>query len=372
MKKGKGWHFIFCMALCILCFMVPAVNVYGTDRDAEKEAEREVKEAQQRLQKEQNAYNEAIAEQNRREVEMAAAEKVAAQYAAMGMELPAGVWIEGNPEEKASESVPSEGKKATAKELWAQAEETGNFLGLYENAVEKKEKGSMADNALSAFLESLTITDSPLADERYHLTDITYGELKELFPINGGGFRERDPMQGYVRHVDATGVFVFQYYWSRWYEEGTVLTVRYGAVNEQGNFTSIVFDTTEEKMKYSWRRKENDSFAEKYGYDGLTDYNLGCEGLSHYLLKNKCLHVWEFMQLTGVEMDILDEKERPEDSILCRSYNTEYGEIMAFYYRDADDWQEYFAIKFEESDIYDYILAKGITGGQMRVEVKLK
>lgn len=368
MKKKKSRHLMFGMAVCIACLIIDTAAVYGTAEEAERGAE----EAQERLQEEQTAHNEAIAEQNRREVERASAEKIAAQYAAMGMEAPGDVQSgRQDMEAGTSENMHIGRKKTTPEELWERAAENGDFFGLYENALEKQKQGRMTGNSLSLFLDSLTVTNSPLADEVYPLTEITYEELKELFPINGAIFRQRERMKGYVRYVEKTKSFAFQYYWDRWCEEGTVLTVTYGDVNEEGKFTSIVLDTTQEVVKY-YTRTQNRLFVDRHGYSGIADYNLGCEGFSQYLLKNKCLHVWNLMQLTGVEIDILDEEERPENKILCRSYDTEYGRITAFYYRNADDLQEYFAIKFEENETYDYILAKGTTGEEMRVEVKLK
>lgn len=367
MKRRNCWRLIFGAALCIIWLMNGATAVYGTAREAEGNPE----ETQKRLQEEQNAYNEAVAEQNRREVERAVAEKIAAQYAAMGLKPPAAVqWnMQGN----MAEAVADERREAAPEELWKQTADSGDFSALYENAAEKQEKGKIGGNALSGFLEALTVASSPITDKVFPLTEITYDELKEVFPLNNAVFRERSPMRGFVRHDDNTGTFVFQYYWRRWHEEGTVLTVRYGDVNERGNFTSLIFDTTQEKTDYSWWSQwKNRYFVEQYGYEALADYNLGCEGFSYYLLKNRCLFVWDFMGLTGIEIDILDDMERPKEGILCRSFDTEYGPVTAFYYRNKDSFQEYFAIKFENHDTYDYILAQGITGGEMRIEVKMK
>lgn len=371
MKKRISWHLILCTAVCILWLMAYNV-VFGSDYTG-LEAEKDAKEAQEQLQKEQRAHNEAVAEQNRIEVERAAAEKIAKQYAAMGTEIPVDLqaeeWDAGISTVKDNLSFVK--TEVTPEEVWEQAAESGDFLALYENTAEKQERKKMTNDSLSALLESLTIAKSPLADEVYPLTEITYEELKKLFPINNGIFRKRDGMEGHVRYVDETEIFAFQYFWNGWYRtEGTVLTVRYGDINEQGNFTSVVLDTTQEVTKDFWG--ENKRFVDMFGYSRIADYNLGCEGLSSYLLKNQCLHVWDFLQLTGVKIDILDEKGRPKDGILCRSFDTEYGEITAFYYRNANSFKEYFAIIFEDHDTYDHILAQGETGGEMRIEIKLK
>lgn len=82
MKIRERLFYLFMALLCGGMFLARTIFVYGA---TEEEIEQVLRE-QQRLQEEQNAWNEAIAKQNREAVEEAVRIKVAQQYAAMGME----------------------------------------------------------------------------------------------------------------------------------------------------------------------------------------------------------------------------------------------------------------------------------------------
>lgn len=367
MKKERRKHLFFCMAAGILMLIADTTIVYG----AQQEEIEAVKEAQEHLQEEQRAHNEAIARQNREAVEAAVAEKVAEQYAAMGL-VPPQMNVQGE-----TQSLPETQAGIAAKEvilpeeLWENLTSgNGDFSALYENMAEEQEKGEIPADTLSALLGSLTISDQPVKD-------ITFEEIRELFPINNFTYISKAPIaagdiKGIVRYDDELGFFTFSYFWQTLLKRETVLSVKYDDIDEDGNFTKIVFNTAREESPLFYRDRDYDSFQRVVGYNKLPAYNLGCEGLSSYLLDNKCLHVWNLMQLVGVEIDILDEEENPKTGILCRSFTTEYGDVTAFYYRNPATQGEYFALNFEDNDTYDYILAEGETGGAVRIEIKLK
>lgn len=344
MKKGRRKHLFFCMAAGILMLIADTTIVYG----AQQEEIEAVREAQEHLQEEQRTHNEAIARQNREAVEAAVAEKVAEQYAAMGL-VPPQINVQGETQSVSETQAEIAAKEVILpEELWENLTSgKGEFSALYENMAEEQEKGEIP------------------------------AEIRELFPINNFAYNSKayivaGDIKGIVRYDDELGFFTFSYFWQTLGKRETVLSVKYDDIDEDGNFTKIVFNTAREESPLFYRDRDYDSFQRVVGYNKLPAYNLGCEGLSSYLLDNKCLHVWNFMQLVGVEIDILDEEENPKTGILCRSFTTEYGDVTAFYYRNPATQGEYFALNFEDNDTYDYILAEGETGGAVRIEIKLK
>lgn len=362
MKKGKNKCGAVYAALCAGMLLTRSILVYGAT-DEEIAA---VREAQAQLQAEQNAHNQAIARENREAVEAENARKVAEQYAAMGiaqeetaensteMEKSEEKDTEKN-ERDESEFFLEEIKSEEAKEAWSE-----RFEGqLTENVTNMEIGGEIPEETLSVLFQALTINEQ-------HVTEVTFDELKELYPMNHAVFARKEHVKDRVRYGDKPDFFGFEFL-AQW--EDNVLSVVYTDTNEEGNFMRLVFDAESEIRKANWWWR---NFYDIYGDDGngiAQFYDLGHDGFTGYILKQKCFSAEAFMELNGIEAGDL-QAEKKEDGAYFEygEYTSEYGNVLLFYYHDKAAGKSDLFMYFQEEDsVYDYIAVS-----DFRVEIKLK
>lgn len=296
MKK----HFIKCRTVLgivmIVSIILFPINAYGGQSE-EIEA----------LQAEQNAHNEAIAEENRKEVEAAAAEKVAAQMAAIEEAKAAAILAQEQNEAIAAAN--REAVEAAAAEKVAAQMAAIEGTDFYEEAVEEKHSENQADEKkgevfIEELIESANIEGTYWLDWSVEKRE----ELKDYYPRN-------------------------EYDTDR--DENTVLSV----IDQDGDIYIADFDENDADINdcgttVAWNVSEEDnrilnyinSWGSQSYLQGDKDYSDG-SGFLGYMYEKKCASIEDLLTLWNMEKadpKFLEAYEAGED--YSTTLLTEYGE----------------------------------------------